>query len=133
VPFAQFSEALHPDWQWHSVQKETRASDEESKANWMKAGKLHDHGPQLLSFDDTAALIEQLDLVLTVDTSVAHLAAAMGKPTWILIGWRHDFRWMKDRTDSPWYPSVKLWRQAPGEPWGAVLERVRVALGAQTA
>ena len=80
---------------------------------------------QLTDFAETAGLIEQLDLVISVDTSTAHLAAAMGKPTWILNRYDSCWRWMMDRTDSPWYPSAQLYRQrAPGD-WVEVLQRVR--------
>ena len=72
--------------------------------------------------------MENLDLVITVDTSMGHLAGALGKPVWILIPKAADWRWMLDREDSPWYPSVRLFRQQkPGE-WGPPLEAMRVAL-----
>lgn len=76
-------------------------------------------------FQDTADIIAGLDLVITVDTSVAHLAASLGKPTWILLPFvETDWRWMKGRTDSPWYPSATLYRQpAPGD-WASVLDRI---------
>lgn len=84
----------------------------------------------LEDFGDTAALIDTLDLVISVDTSVAHLAAAMGKPTWILLPKAADWRWMLERSDSPWYPSVKLFRQAfPGD-WNPVIGELREALAA---
>ena len=65
----------------------------------------------LTDFAETAALVCCLDLVITVDTSVAHLAGALGRPTWILLPWTPDYRWLLDREDSPWYPSVRLFRQ----------------------
>jgi hypothetical protein len=87
-------------------------------------------GEQVSDFADTAALIDNLDLVITVDTSVAHLAGAMAKPTWILLDSRPDFRWMLDREDSPWYPTARLLRQrAPGD-WTGVVERVAAELDA---
>ena len=74
----------------------------------------------------TAAVIEQLDLVITVDTAVAHLAGALGKPTWVLVSTVPDWRWQLNRADSPWYPTVKLYRQRTGEEgWPSTLERVK--------
>jgi hypothetical protein len=84
---------------------------------------------------DTAAIIAQLDLVIGVDTSVAHLAALMGKPCWIMLpGQGLDWRWMHGRSDSPWYPhTVRLFRRAPDEAWTSVVERVREACAAEFA
>ena len=79
---------------------------------------------EIEDFEDTAALIEQLDLVISVDTSVAHLAGAMGKRVWLLLPFSPDWRWLLDRTDSPWYPTMQIFRQkAPGE-WGDVIRSV---------
>ncbi len=77
-------------------------------------------GP-IADFCDTAAVIEQLDLVISVDTAAAHLAAALGVPTWILIARGNDWRWFHGRDDSPWYPSVRLFRQAPPRRWGPTI------------
>jgi len=87
-------------------------------------------GDLIKNFSDTAALIAHLDLVISVDTSVAHLAGAMGKACWVLLpDYRSDWRWMKARLDSPWYPDVmRLFRQMPDEDWGAVAIRVALAL-----
>jgi hypothetical protein len=79
---------------------------------------------KLTDFAETAALIEHLDLVISVDTSTAHLAAAMGKPTWILNRYDSCWRWMMDRTDSPWYRSARLYRQTSPGDWAEVLQRV---------
>lgn len=76
-------------------------------------------------FADTAALVSHLDLVITVDTSVEHVAGALGKPTWVLLPFSSDWRWLTDREDSPWYPSVRLFRQPRQGDWQSVLERVR--------
>lgn len=75
-------------------------------------------------FSDTAAIIRQLDLVITIDTSVLHLAAGLGKPVWGLLGQRADWRWLEDRTDSPWYPTLRLFRPGPAEDWDQLLQRV---------
>lgn len=82
----------------------------------------------LVDFEDTAALIANLDLVITVDTAVAHLAGALGRPVWILLPYASDWRWLSGREDSPWYASARLFRQRQAGDWGEVLERVRQAL-----
>jgi tetratricopeptide (TPR) repeat protein len=95
-------------------------------AGWTE--RLADHTGDLSDFADTAALIENLDLVISVDTATAHLAAALGKPTWILSRFDGCWRWLLNRADSPWYPSVRLFRQqAPGT-WDDVLRQVREEL-----
>lgn len=74
---------------------------------------------------DTAAIIDGLDLVISIDTSIAHLAGAMGKPVWILLPFlKVDWRWMRDRTDSPWYPTARLYRQARVNGWGEMVDQV---------
>lgn len=80
------------------------------------------YGAQVGGFSDTAALIDQVDVVVTVDTSVAHLAGAMGKRTIVLLSYHADWRWLLEREDSPWYPSVTLVRQQFGQPWNAVID-----------
>jgi hypothetical protein len=83
---------------------------------------------ELSDFADTAALMAALDLVITVDTSVAHLAGALGRPVWLLNRFNTDWRWLMDRDDSPWYPTMRIFRQsAPGD-WDGVLAAVRAAL-----
>jgi len=86
-------------------------------------------GEELSDFDDTAAVIASLDLVVTVDTAVAHLAAAMGKPVWILLAHAPEWRWLLHRSDSPWYPTVRLFRQQQLDGWAPVVEQIRVELG----
>jgi tetratricopeptide (TPR) repeat protein len=89
---------------------------------------LHDWTDELNNFADTAALIEALDLVISVDTSVAHLAGAMGKPVWILNRYDHCWRWLRNRTDSPWYPTARLFRQPTPGDWASVIDDVAKAL-----
>ncbi len=86
-------------------------------------------GGQLGDFADTAAAIQQLDLIITVDTSVAHLAGALGKPVWVLIPYAPDWRWMTGTDTSPWYPNMRLFRQKRYGEWDAVFSEVRRALG----
>ena len=86
-------------------------------------------GEALKDFTDTAALIGQLDLVISVDTSVAHLAGALAKPTWVMITYVPEWRWLLTREDSPWYPTVRLFRQNEGRAWESVVARLRAALG----
>ncbi len=89
---------------------------------------MSDWTDELTDFAETAALVETLDLVIGVDTAVVHLAGAMGKPVWLLNRFDTCWRWLRDRDDSPWYPTLRQFRQtAPGD-WESVVARVRVAL-----
>jgi tetratricopeptide (TPR) repeat protein len=90
---------------------------------------LIDFMDEVRDFSDTAALIENLDLVISVDTSVAHLAGAMGKPVWALIQFSPDWRWLLEREDSPWYPTMRLFRQKTRGDWSKVIERIGQELG----
>ena len=80
---------------------------------------------------ETAAAIVNLDLVVAVDTSIVHLAGALGRPTWVLLPFAPDWRWMLGRDDSPWYPSLRLFRQKEPDDWDPVVARVRRALAQQ--
>lgn len=93
------------------------------------AGRVQPLGSHLADFGDTAAAIEALDLVISIDTSVAHLAGALGKPVWTMLVRNADWRWLVDREDSPWYPTMRLFRQERRGEWGPVIERVVRALG----
>jgi hypothetical protein len=105
-----------------SLQRELSAQDAAMLAGLTQVTAL---GGELRDFDDTAAVLSLCDLVVSVDTSLAHLAGAMGRPTWILLPFWPDWRWMLERSDSPWYPTARLYRQpAPGD-WASVLTRVR--------
>ena len=118
-----------PQVQFVSVQVGPRDSDLpalEACADIVRAEK------NIVDFSDTAALLMQLDLLISVDTSVVHLAAALGKPVWALIAASSDWRWLEGREDTPWYPNVRLFRQSAAEgknaQWTGVLERVEQAL-----
>jgi ADP-heptose:LPS heptosyltransferase len=89
---------------------------------------LFDPMPEVTDFADTAAIIANLDLVITVDTSVLHLAAAMGKPVFLLDRYDHCWRWLSGRQDSPWYPSLRIFRQSRIGEWGPVLQQATAAL-----
>jgi tetratricopeptide (TPR) repeat protein len=85
-------------------------------------------GEELADFADTAAVVSMLDLVVSVDTALVHLAGALGKAVWVLLPFSPDFRWLLEREDSPWYPTARLFRQPRIGDWASVLERVRDAL-----
>ena len=92
-----------------------------------------DLAPQLTDFALTASVIAELDLVVAVDTAVAHLAGALGKPCWVLLPFAPDWRWLLDRSDSPWYPTLRLFRQrSPGD-WTDVMARVAASLSERAA
>ncbi len=90
--------------------------------------QLIDVTGQIGDFADTAALIDELDLVISIDTAVAHLAAAVGKPVFLLLPLAADWRWLRERSDSPWYPGMELFRQRRSGEWGEVVQRVRSAV-----
>jgi tetratricopeptide (TPR) repeat protein len=112
-----------PGLSWFSLQKGIQSNE---LASYRK--QVIDLGAHFTDFADTAWAISQLDLVITVDTSVAHLAGAMGKPTWVLLPFVPDWRWMMDREDSPWYPSARLFRQPRLGDTKAVVAQLRAAL-----
>jgi hypothetical protein len=93
--------------------------------------KVHDFSAHLKDFAATATTIAQLDLVITVDTAVAHLAGALGKPVWMLIARGNDWRWLHGRTDSPWYQTMRLFRQTPPRDWGVPIRQIAAALAGQ--
>lgn len=115
---------LDIDTTFVSLQKEVRAGEAET----LTSHNVLQFSQQLGDFSDTAALISQLDLVISVDTGVAHLAGALGKPVWILVTHAPDWRWLLERDDSPWYPSARLFRQRETREWVDVTMRVREAL-----
>lgn len=113
-----------PDASFISLQKDLRPSDESD----FYRSSLIDFRDLLFDFDDTASLIMSLDVVISVDTSVAHLAGALGKPVWILLPYVPDWRWMLNRNDSPWYPTARLFRQDRHADWPGVIQAVRESL-----
>ncbi|AOZ03245.1 hypothetical protein BKK81_29550 [Cupriavidus sp. USMAHM13] len=108
-----------------ALQKDPRPGD---LAAWQELPALRDAAPGLHAFRDTAALVAELDLVICVDTAVAHLAGALGKPAWILLPFTPDWRWQLARGDSPWYPGTRLFRQPRRGDWASVMAQVQAAL-----
>jgi tetratricopeptide (TPR) repeat protein len=125
MPLRALSRLLDADATFVSLQKEPRPDD---KAMLLERPDIIDLTADFHDFSETAALINCLDLVISVDTSVAHLAAALGCPTWILLPYTPDYRWLLGRDDSPWYPTARLFRQSARRDYGEVLDRVRDAL-----
>jgi ADP-heptose:LPS heptosyltransferase len=116
------------DWYW--LQPETRDDELDVLLQYPDVRQI---GARFADFGDTAAVIDQLDLVISVDTAVAHVAGALGKPVWLMVPFQADWRWMLDREDSPWYPSLRLFRQARPGAWDEVVQAVAAALRARTA
>ena len=121
IPLEKCLQMLSSGIQYVSLQKDVRDTDR----------KVLDSNPQIMHFEnqlqdfsDTAALCELMDVVISVDSSVAHLSGALGTRTWILLPFVPDWRWMLDRTDSPWYPSVKLYRQSAFGFWDGIFSRI---------
>jgi tetratricopeptide (TPR) repeat protein len=112
-----------------SLQKPMPQRDQEALSRF--SGMI-DLSQELTDFGETAAVIENLDMVITIDTAIAHLAGALGKTVWILIPKAADWRWLLDRDDSPWYPSARLFRQSNPGAWDELIERVRRALAAES-
>lgn len=111
-----------PGTRFYSLQ----LGQDQQEISWLALkNHLVDLSDRITDFADTAALIAQLDLVISVDTAVAHLAGAMGKPTWVLLPFAPDWRWLTTREDSPWYPTMRLFRQSEPHQWRSVMDRVR--------
>ena len=121
----QLAPLIDLPFEFHCLQKEIRSVDL-NLLNEFK--KIRQHQDSLLDFSDTAGLIEQMDLVISVDTSVAHLAGAIGKQVFILLPFAPDYRWMLDRTDSPWYPTATIFRQQISNNWDNVIDQVKLEL-----
>jgi len=125
IPLSQFAELLTPGINFVSLQKDLPINE---LALIKTHHELSHYGDQQDDFADAAAIIEQVDLVISIDTSIAHLAGAMGKEVWVLLPYAPDWRWLDARVDSPWYPSAKLYRQPRHGDWTSVLSEVRSAL-----
>src|SRR5208282_4708903 len=110
---------------WFSMQKGPEAEQVQSVADRFPMCSL---GSRLVSFMDAAACLESLDLVITVDTALAHCAGALGVPTWVLLPFVPDWRWLLDSEENPWYPSVRLWRQPALGRWDGVIAGIAAGL-----
>ena len=107
------------------VQRDLRQEDAEFI---RRDGRIAWLGDELQDFADTASVLALVDLVIAVDTSVVHVAGAMGRPTWVLLPFAPDWRWMLDREDSPWYPTLRLFRQPAIGDWDSVVARAAAEL-----
>lgn len=110
-----------------SIQKGDKAAQ---AGAWFGRAPLIGLGPEIADYDDTMAILDHLDLLISVDTSVGHLAGALGRPTWLMLPHAPDWRWLMDRADTPWYPRHRLFRQAPDRGWADVVARVTQAVPA---
>jgi tetratricopeptide (TPR) repeat protein len=120
IPFEVFRRLVSPTHQWVRLQPNAANGGDQS----YSAPGMLDVSHLIQDFSDTASIISELDLVISVDTSVAHLSASMGKPTWLLLAFSADFRWLESRSDSPWYPTMRLFRQTRPGDWETVLADV---------
>ena len=125
IALAEFMQALPPDIEYVSLQKDVRDGDRAALTNFPG---LRHFGDEIRDFSDTAALCDLMDVVIAVDTSVAHLAGALGVKTWVLLPHFPDWRWLMGRSDSPWYPTMQLFRQETAGEWAPALAAVRQQL-----
>jgi hypothetical protein len=126
MPVATMAPVLRiPGLEFHALHKEIPVPDQA----WLAAqSRVTEHQAALDDFADTAALIAHLDLVISIDTSVAHLGGALGVPVWIMLPFSPDWRWLRDGEGSPWYPTARLFRQTSRGDWDDVVRRVAQAL-----
>ncbi|MBF0561076.1 MAG: tetratricopeptide repeat protein [Alphaproteobacteria bacterium] len=125
IPFLELAEASS-DATFFVLQKDLREDEIHLIASHRNIVNVSE---AITDFADTAAIIADLDLVISVDTAVAHLTGAMGRPVWVLLPFAPDWRWMRKREDSPWYPTMRLFRQAAIGDWGGVFARVKAEIG----
>jgi len=125
IELSTLTPLLNADATFFSLQKDPRPADAAVLAGRRDVIRIAD---ELGDFSDTAAVMEQLDLIISVDTSTVHLAGALGRPVWILLPYLPDWRWLLDRDTSPWYPTARLFRQNETRQWDTVIPRVQAAL-----
>lgn len=124
ISLDQLLQVLAPSHSYFCLQKEISAEDKAMLAT----SSIKQFCEKLTDFSETAALCDCMDLIITIDTSVAHLAGALGKPVWLLLPLVPDWRWLLEREDSPWYPSLRLFRQQQRGEWSSVLAAVKLQL-----
>jgi hypothetical protein len=124
IELANFMSLMPNDFEFISLQINIKDRD----LDVVQLNQIKHFGGDIADFTDTATLCDLVDVVISVDTSVAHLSASMQKPTWVLLPFSPDWRWLLDREDSPWYPSVKLYRQNSLGDWKTVLKRISTDL-----
>jgi hypothetical protein len=125
LAFQRFAPLFAGQGHFISIQRELRDGDADALARLPNVTHV---GDALADFDDTAAVMALVDLVIAVDTSVVHLAGAMGRPVWVLLPFQPDWRWMLERTDAPWYPTARLFRQPKPGDWDSVIAQAKDAL-----
>ncbi|MDE2593619.1 MAG: tetratricopeptide repeat protein [Burkholderiales bacterium] len=125
IPLKDFVSLLSDDIQWVSLHKDAREADQ---ATLKAHPEIAHFGAEQQDFTDAAALCQLMDLVVSVDTSLAHLAATMGRPTWVVLARNPDWRWLLDRRDNPWYPSATLYRQDQLGDWTVPIQSIRADL-----
>lgn len=128
IPLGQLKPLLDADADFVSLQQDVRDGDRACLIQFEQSGKLRDVSARLTTFAETAELIARLDVVISVDTAVAHLAGALGKPVWIALPFMPDWRWQLERSDSPWYANARLFRQKTRGDWSDVVAALRTAL-----
>jgi Glycosyltransferase family 9 (heptosyltransferase)/Tetratricopeptide repeat len=127
MPFATILELIrsHVDYDWYNLQTDCTAEEEKE----LVSAGVHCFPGGVATFADTAALVANLDVVVSVDTATAHLAAALGKPTWVMLNnYAPCWRWLLNRDDTPWYATARLFRQPKMGDWNAVVEKIRLHL-----
>jgi Flp pilus assembly protein TadD len=124
IPLRLLAPLIHDDVEYHSLQKEVRPAD----AAFLDGSPIARHDEQLNDFLDTASLVSEMDLIISVDTAIAHLAGALGRPVWIMLPFVPDWRWLTERESTPWYPSARLFRQLRRGDWGETIARVKSEL-----
>jgi hypothetical protein len=127
IALAHFASLFAGTGSFVSIQRDLRGGDADTLAPLANVTHV---GGALADFDDTAAVMALADLVISVDTSVVHLAGAMGRPVWVLLPFQPDWRWLLAREDSPWYPTMRLFRQPRPGDWESVIAKVRESLSA---